>query len=128
MVLIEEGYVTIARAAEQLKVSRSTLWRWIKTGELPAYRLGQRRVLIKEDDLRGLIAPVESRKAEVLPDEDRERLRRPLARQEQQQALAALDAAAQLSRELLKQRGGRPFGDSVSILRALRAERSRQLQ
>jgi excisionase family DNA binding protein len=37
-------YLTVAEAAELLKVHKSTIWRWIESGSLPAYRVGRRGV------------------------------------------------------------------------------------
>ena len=62
MPLIEEHYLSVTKAAELLKVSKSTLWRWIGQGDLPAYRFGHRRVPIKEDDLDRLLVPTGEKK------------------------------------------------------------------
>jgi excisionase family DNA binding protein len=42
--------LTIQEAAQILKIHRSTVSRYVLSGELKAYRIG-RRVLIKEEDL-----------------------------------------------------------------------------
>ena len=129
MALVDETYVTVAQAAEILKVSRSTLWRWIDQRDLPAYRFGQRRVLIREDDLKRLITPARGEKGEGMMEieKERERLSRPLTKQEQKQALAALEAARQLRAQMLERRGGKPFSDSTEIVREMREERTREL-
>jgi excisionase family DNA binding protein len=126
MPLMDEEYVTVAQAAELLKVSRSTLWRWIDQGHLPAYRFGLRRVLIRRTDLERLISPARGEKGGSTWQQERERLSRPLTQQERQAALAALDEAKRLKAKLLERRGGQPFADSVALIRTMRDERTRE--
>jgi excisionase family DNA binding protein len=38
MLQVDEHYLTLPEVAEQLKVSRRTVYRWIKAGELSAYK------------------------------------------------------------------------------------------
>ena len=127
MAVVKEEYVTVAKAAELLKVSRSTLWRWIDQGDLPAYRFGRRRVLIRQDDLKTLITPARGEKGGGMLDKEREWLSRPLTKEEQRKALAALEAAEQFSAELRKRQGGQLFSDSAEIVREMREERTREL-
>jgi excisionase family DNA binding protein len=35
-----DEYLTVAEAASLLRVHKSTIWRWIENGSLPAYRVG----------------------------------------------------------------------------------------
>jgi excisionase family DNA binding protein len=37
---VEETYFTVEEVAERLKVSHMTVYRWIKAGNLGAYKLG----------------------------------------------------------------------------------------
>lgn len=140
MSVIDERYITVAEAAELLKVSRSTLWRWIDQGELPAYRFGQRRVLIKREDLGRLLTPARGERQDKGGGErgekggnmteierEREWLSRPLTRHEQERALAALELAREFKAEMLKRRGGELFPDSAEIVREMREERTREL-
>ncbi len=60
-------------------------------------------------------------------EKERERLSRPLTKEEQKKALAALEAAEQFSAEMRKRRGGRLFSDSTEIVREMREERTREL-
>jgi len=129
MAVVDEKYITVAEAAQLLKVSRSTLWRWIDQGKLPAYRFGQRRVLIRQDDLERLFTPARGEKgggmAEI--EKERERLSRPLTKEEQRKALAALEAAQRFAAELRKRHGDQLFSDSAEIVREMREERTREL-
>ena len=38
MLQVDERYATLPEVAERLKVSRRTVYRWIKSGELRAYK------------------------------------------------------------------------------------------
>lgn len=127
MAVVDEGYVVVAKAAELLRVSRSTLWRWIDQGELPAYRFGQRRVLIKQADLEKLITPARGEKGAGMSKQELERLSRPLTKQEQKKALGALEAAERFSATLRTRQGGQLFSDSAEIIREMREERTREL-
>ncbi|MGH2618270.1 MAG: helix-turn-helix domain-containing protein, partial [Thermomicrobiales bacterium] len=54
---LDEEYLTVAEAATLMRVAPSTIRRWIREGDLPAYRLGRRRVGLKPTDLSRMIAP-----------------------------------------------------------------------
>ncbi len=41
MLEVDERYATLPEVAERLKVSRRTVYRWIKNGELNAYQFGR---------------------------------------------------------------------------------------
>jgi excisionase family DNA binding protein len=49
--VVEQEYYNIADVAALLGVSRVSVWRWIKSGRLPAARLGHRTVRITRKDL-----------------------------------------------------------------------------
>ena len=105
-------------------VSRSPLWRWIDQGRLPAYRFGERRVLIRQVDLRTLITPARGEKGGAMTEieKERDRLRRPLTKEEQKQALAAIESARQLKAQMLERHGGKLFSDSAEIVREMREQ------
>lgn len=44
-------YLTIAEAAELLRVDKSTIRRWIGRGDFPVHRLGERVIRIRRSDL-----------------------------------------------------------------------------
>lgn len=48
-------YYTIAQAMAVLGVSRPTLWRWIRSGKLTAYKAGPRSTRIKRVDLEAVL-------------------------------------------------------------------------
>ena len=66
-----QDYYTVSEAAAFLSVNPSTIWRWIKTGKLPAYRVayrvGHKNIRIKKQDLAAVIAPAK----EVKMDKER---------------------------------------------------------
>jgi excisionase family DNA binding protein len=113
----EEGeYYTASEAARALRVSRTTIWRWIGEGRLAAYHVGGRTLRIRRDDVQKALRPViydpeGTRKDELWLDYD------PVAAKEalRQAAgiLAGVDAAA-LKKEIRENREqdsrGRPSG------------------
>jgi len=46
---MEHRLLTIAEAAEVLRVSQSTLRRWIRLGLIPSRKLGRRRLLLASE-------------------------------------------------------------------------------
>ncbi len=52
-----ERFLRLEEAAKRLGVSKKTLWRWVTEGKLPAYRLGEKLIFVKESDLKGLMSP-----------------------------------------------------------------------
>ncbi len=56
---MSESFVSIDEAAAENQVSRATMWKWIKRVDVPTFRvLGNRRTLIKREDLAKLLEPV----------------------------------------------------------------------
>ncbi len=55
--LDNDALVTPAKAARLLQVHPATLYRWILTGKLPAWKRGS-RMLVKRADLDGLLERV----------------------------------------------------------------------
>jgi excisionase family DNA binding protein len=47
----EEEFLTVAEVAARLKLTRQTIRNWIDRGELPAVRVGRRRVRVRRSDL-----------------------------------------------------------------------------
>src|SRR5919198_4904279 len=52
----ERPYYSISQAAALLGVSRVTIWRWVRAGQLPVRRLGHRTTRIKREDLERVLA------------------------------------------------------------------------
>jgi excisionase family DNA binding protein len=149
-----DEYLTVAEAAALLKVHRSTIRRWIAQGELPAYRVGQRRLALKRAEVARLIRPVAPASATqaagrregaegvcpALPPEEQERARAelaaaiarraeipPLTPEERERGLRAMEEAQALSERILRERNGELFSPSWEIINEFRDERSRQL-
>ncbi len=54
-----ETYVSVDDAADELGVSRATLWKWIKRYDLPTFRfLGERRTFIQREDVTKMKEPI----------------------------------------------------------------------
>ena len=126
MDLIEGHYISVAEAAQRLKVSRSTLWRWISQGELPAYHFGQRRVMIKQDDLDRLLTPIKGKKGGAMPEQELvDSLK--MSPAEAADQLAVIDRARVLQERILVRRSGVLLPSSSEDLNELREERSASL-
>jgi excisionase family DNA binding protein len=121
-------YLTVAEAAALLKVHTSTIWRWIESGSLPAYRVGRRGVRLKKEDLERSITPVGQEKGEGQTVQEHERTIRPLTTKEQQQGLRALKEMQRLRAALAaKAKYGTVTPESWELLNASRDERTRDL-
>ncbi len=46
---MEKRYFTMIEAAKYLTITRATLHRFVKGGEIPSYKLGTRRIFGKKD-------------------------------------------------------------------------------
>lgn len=130
----QQGYVTVAEAAKRLQVSHPTVWRWIRSGRLAAYRVGPKAIRVKEADLATLIRPVmgESRE-EVSTVTGITSMQTtidtsPLTDEERQRGLDALAQLDAFQDRLLASRGGQPFPSSVDVIQQMREERSERLE
>ena len=125
---LDEHFVTVTEAASLLRVSPSTIRRWIQEGDLPAYRFGRRRVALKRAELSTLITPARpaTRSGDTSMD-DEEKAPRRWTPEEKQRAAEAMERAKHLSQEIFEQRGGKLFPPAWETLAELRDERTRQL-
>jgi excisionase family DNA binding protein len=126
------SFLSVAEAARRLRVSHSTLWRWIGAGRLPAYRIGPKTLRIKEEDLAGVVQPAGARRKEVTPVHQPSSIRTtleisPLTDEERRSGLEVLEQIDALQAKMLAERGGQPFPSSIDLIRQMREERSRQL-
>jgi excisionase family DNA binding protein len=125
---VDEEFVTVAEAATLLRVAPSTVRRWIREGDVPAHRIGRRRVALRRADLARLITP-----ARPTPDEKNNAavgdpvVGRRLTPEEQQHALEVMDRIQQRAREIQARRGGKLFPPAWITINEQRDERTRQL-
>ena len=128
MFTIDEDFVTVAEAATLLRVAPSTIRRWIRQGDVPAHRIGPRRVALRRADLGRLITPARpgmETSGEMAADQKWEPRR--LTPEERQQALEAMDRAERHAAETQERRGGKLFPPSWITINEQRDERTRQL-
>jgi excisionase family DNA binding protein len=125
---VDEEYLTVAEAATLLRVAPSTIRRWIREGDVPAHRIGRRRVALRRADLARLITPARpgvETKGNSAGDEPV--VGRRLTPEEKQRALEAMDRAQELAEEIQARRGGKLFPPSWITINEQRDERTRQL-
>ena len=128
MTAINEEYLTVAEAAALMRVAPSTIRRWIREGDLPAYRLGRRRVGLRRDDLASLVTPARKgmdRVSNMRGDEHPPI--RTLTPEERRQGLAAMERIVKMRKEDLAHAAAKLYSPSWEILAELREERTRQL-
>ncbi len=121
-------YLTVAEAATFLRVASSTIRRWIREGDLPAHRIGRRRVGLRRDDLSNLITPVRpaaETKDSVTVNEPIVGSR--LTPEEKVRALEAMNRLKVLRKRTFEERGGKLFPSSWQTINEMRDERTRQL-
>jgi excisionase family DNA binding protein len=70
----DRAYYNVTQAATQLGVSRVSVWRWIRDGQLPASRLGHRTTRIARQDLEHFVQVRDSRgpASDTLPVHERD--------------------------------------------------------
>src|SRR5919199_2379242 len=52
----DRAFYSISEAAALLGVSRVSVWRWIRAGQIPVARIGHRTTRIKREDIERLLA------------------------------------------------------------------------
>ena len=138
MSALHDDYLTVAEAAALLRVAPATIRRWIRAGQLPAYRLGARRLALRRSQLSKLIAPAipDTNGNEAMAESDFEHganhqgrnVERRLTAEEVRRGLEALADARRLNAEIMAERGDEPYSPSaLALLYELRDERARQL-
>ena len=128
MFTVDEDFVTVAEAATLLRVAPSTIRRWIREGDIPAHRIGRRRVALRRADLARLITPARpsaETKDKVVADEPI--VGRRLTSEEKQHALEVMERARRHAAEIQARRGGKLFPPSWITINEQRDERTRQL-
>ncbi|MCS7264889.1 MAG: helix-turn-helix domain-containing protein [Armatimonadetes bacterium] len=65
---LPDHLLRLEEAAKRLGISKKTLWRWVSEGKLPAYRLGERLIFVREEDLKGLMTPYQTKRKVVKND------------------------------------------------------------
>jgi len=123
-------FVSVNEAAKRLHVSHPTVWRWIKSGRLPAYRVGPKTIRVKLADLDRVVRPA------TVAREDMTSMTQPvpidansehvpvLTPGQREAALAVLAEIDALQETMLEENGGVPFSSSIEIIRQMRQERS----
>ena len=102
--------------------------RWIREGDVPAHRIGRRRVALRRADLARLITPARpaaETKSNVAVDDPI--VGRRLTPEEKQHALEVMDRIQQRAKEIQARRGGKLFPPAWITINEQRDERTRQL-
>jgi excisionase family DNA binding protein len=125
---VDEEYVTVAEAAVLLRVAPSTVRRWIREGDVPAHRIGRRRIALRRADLARLITPARpAAETKINAAVDDPVVGRRLTPEEVQQALQIMDRIQQRAKEIQARRGGKLFPPAWITINEQRDERTRQL-
>ncbi len=119
--------LTIAEAAELLKVSTVTLHRWLKEGRIPVFRLGPRQLRLRRRDLAKLLVPASREEMEAPVEATSiEAAIRPLTEEDVQRRLEAIRQSEDLIGRMRARRGGEPVPSSWPLIRRAREERSKR--
>jgi excisionase family DNA binding protein len=125
----EPNYYTVGEAAKLLKVSPSTIWRWIDAGQLPAYRAGARTIRISAEDLLRFMRPTKDEEMSSRQESrstQTELTIEPLNDVEVQRGLEAIQQARDLREAMRTSRGGIPVASSLPLIQQAREERLKQ--
>jgi excisionase family DNA binding protein len=66
MAIADGEWMTIAEAAAYLKVTRATLYRWARQGNIQLFKFGPRLTRVRSEDVRAVAHPIEDRDWAVL--------------------------------------------------------------
>jgi excisionase family DNA binding protein len=120
----ESEYCTVAEAAQMLRVSKPTVWRWIKSRRLPATRMSERIVRIRREDLRSLVQPVVPGPKMTREEIERYTVGSVGGTRSHREVMASIEAT---NKRILARRGGKPFESSVPLIHEARRERDERL-
>jgi excisionase family DNA binding protein len=125
--------LTVQETARLLKVTPTTVRRYIAARRLPAVKVG-RGVRVRKEAVADLLVPVLPKRPDASPQEQGGPMRRiertPVLRltdAEKQAVLAAIERARRLRAELAAQQGGELVPSSLELLDAAREQRTREL-
>jgi excisionase family DNA binding protein len=118
-VTLGDEFLTVTEAARLVHMSQSTIWRWINSKELPAYRIGPKRIMVKQADLAPLLRPAREGYGELTAEGEST-----LTTKEQERLGEAIAQANRFRAKLLARRDGKPFEPAWKAVEQLRDERS----
>ena len=119
-----EDLLSVAEAAELLRVSVSTVWRWIREDRLTSCRVGEKRVRVRRKDALKLV--VEKGRRQVASAQDLTKYMTPNPYADPDQ-IRAIESARRFREELLTRNGGKLFSDSTIDINEAREERTAEL-
>lgn len=124
----EDDYLSVTEAAAVLHVAPSTIRRWIRAGELPASRIGNRRIALRMTDLSSMVRPaqVNAKRTPSTIYTDAALIPR-LTPREIADALQTLERLQRNAKELVERLTDTPLRPSLEIIHETREERTRQL-
>ena len=119
-----EDLVSVREAAALLRVSESTVWRWISEDVLPSYRVGRKRIYLKRAELAPMLQPA-YKKAHGLSEADRERLNAfPMS--SPTPGVDPMEQARAFRERLRARRGDQRWPEAWEDINEMRDERSRE--
>ncbi|GEM_PF-1112887 len=124
----ELDLITVAEAAQLLRVSKVTIRRWLAQGRVQLYHVGPRAVRLRRGDLLSIVTPVAPSVSVAAGTTDDAGVALQLPRLTQKQVergWAAVERARKHMAEMRAARGGQPLGESWPIIRAAREDPSR---
>ncbi len=123
MIRDETEYCTVAEAARLLRVSAPTVWRWVDSGRLPAYRMGSRVIRIRRSDLDRVVRPLR----EIEMKERPMNVTFPRAMPEPVSVDQLMEGLGALQKRILTRRRGKLLPPSIPDIQRAREERTARL-
>jgi excisionase family DNA binding protein len=114
--------LTVAEAAQALRISKPTIWRWIREGRLHPVRLGRRVVRLRRSEVGAIERSADRTAGEPWWSKYVVSVGDPSA--DPEEVMARLNA---LNEAILARRGGVPFESSLPLIHEGRSARDEQL-
>ena len=123
-----DDLVSVKDAARLLRVSESTIWRWINEDLLPSYRVGRKRVYLKRAELTPLLRPARAKGGDMA-EQERERLHLFPMNPQRRPGVDPVKQALVLQAKLRAKYGDQRRGpEAWQDINEMREERSRELE
>ena len=121
-----EDLLSVREAARLVRVSESTVWRWINEGVVPSHRVGRKRVYLKRAELTPLLRPARTKGGDM-SQREREKLNLSPLNPDRPPDVDPVAQARALHANWRAEHGGKTMPEAWEDINEARDQRTREL-